>query len=133
MTWSDVHARTFIIETVLERARRNPEHGLQLDGLLEVERLFGGAGGVLLALQHRWNTHLAVKLDFAIEKGAPTQSGWDELAAEQPTLRALLDAYSRRSLALRSARRSEQLMIAEHATGRRPDGNPVLRLTKTIA
>lgn len=133
MTWSDVHARTLILEAVLERARREPGYGLRLDGLGDVERLFGGPGGVLLALQHRWSTHLAVKLDFAVEAGASAQAAWDELAAEQPTLRAVLDAHSRRSLRLRGARRSEQLMIAEHVAGGQLYGDPQPHITKTIA
>lgn len=114
MGWTDCHARKVILDTVLARARIDPAGPLLLDGLPDVDRLFGGADGVLLALHHRWATHLAAKLDQAIEHGDPPQTCWEELSSEQPTLRAVLDAAVGRSVALRAAQLGEQRMIDAH-------------------
>lgn len=111
MSWADVHARKAVLDTVLSRARRDPTGPLQLSGIAHLERLFSSADGVLLALQHRWSTHLAAKLDQAAEDGTGPDVAWDQLAAEQPTLRAVLDAGARRSRPLRDARRTEQWII----------------------
>ncbi|MGW5151811.1 hypothetical protein [Rhodococcus koreensis] len=99
---------------MLARARIDPAWPLLLDDLPDVDRLFGGADGVLLALHHRWTTHLAAKLDQAIEHGDPPQTCWEELSSEQPTLRAVLDAAVGRSVALRAAQLGEQRMIDAH-------------------
>ncbi|RDI17200.1 hypothetical protein DEU38_12335 [Rhodococcus sp. AG1013] len=104
MGWTDCHARKAILDTVLARARIDPAGPLLLDGLPDVDRLFGGEDGVLLALHHRWATCLAAKRDQAVEDGAPPQRLWDELSAEQPTLRAVLDAAFGRSSTLRAER-----------------------------
>ncbi|TQF68354.1 hypothetical protein FK531_14805 [Rhodococcus spelaei] len=104
MSWSDVHARTAIIETVLERATADAQSPLLFANMPDAERLFGGVDGLILALQHRWTNHLAAKLDQAIEDGTPPYVAWDELAAEQPGLRAVLDRFSPQ---LRSARRAQ--------------------------
>lgn len=93
MSWDDVHARTAIINTVLQRAKFDPVAAVILDDP-EVDRLFGGRDGVLAALRYRWNIHLAARIDQAIEFGYPQQLAWTQLAAEQPELRAILDAYS---------------------------------------
>lgn len=97
MSWSDVHARTAIIDTVLERATADARSPLLFANLPDAARLFGGVDGLVLALQQRWTNHLAAKLDQAIEDGIPPRMAWDELAAEQPALRALLDAHGRHS------------------------------------
>ncbi|GAA4483057.1 hypothetical protein GCM10023094_34060 [Rhodococcus olei] len=97
MSWSDVHARTAIIDTVLERATADAQSPLLFANLPDAARLFGGIDGLFLALQQRWTNHLAAKLDQAIENGIPPSMAWDELAAEQPALRALLDAHARYS------------------------------------
>ncbi|GAB2448174.1 hypothetical protein [Nocardia tengchongensis] len=98
MSWADFHARTDILHTVLDRAARidftrNPADPKLFDDLPELERLFGGPGGVLLALRNRWENHLTVKLENAMEKGVLAHEVYTELCAEQPALRAILDAY----------------------------------------
>ncbi|TSE00348.1 hypothetical protein FOS14_07935 [Skermania sp. ID1734] len=93
MTWQDVHARNDIIETVLTRAAANPADPMLFADLPDVDRLFGGLSGVLLALQHRWNVHYEAKLDRVAEDWADPRALWAELAAEQPALRAVLDAW----------------------------------------
>lgn len=93
MSWTDLHARTDVLHTVLERAARNPADPTLFDGIPELERLFGGPDGVLLALRYRWENHLNVKLDHALAQGKSMVEVYLELAAEQPALRAILDTY----------------------------------------
>ncbi|MFE3194723.1 hypothetical protein ACFXHA_37365 [Nocardia sp. NPDC059240] len=98
MSWADFHARTDIVHTVLDRVARgkhplNPADPTLFEGLPELERLFGGPAGLLLTLRHRWDNHFNVKLDHALAQGKSVQQVRAELAAEQPALRAILDAY----------------------------------------
>ncbi|MFJ4650478.1 hypothetical protein ACIP5Y_04285 [Nocardia sp. NPDC088792] len=98
MSWKDLHARTDILHAVLDRAARsdfelNPTDPKLFDNLPELERLFGGPDGVLLALRHRWDNHLNVKLDHALAQGKSAVDVYLELSAEQPALRAILDIY----------------------------------------
>ncbi|MFF3571439.1 hypothetical protein [Nocardia jiangxiensis] len=92
MTWKDLHARTEILDVVLTRATADPANPGLLHGLPDVDRLFGGPAGVLAALQYRWDNHLHVKLDLALLQGQSAADAYLELAAEQPVLRAVLDA-----------------------------------------
>ncbi|MEC3915160.1 hypothetical protein [Nocardia sp. CDC160] len=93
MSWADFHARTDILHTVLDRAARNPADPKLFDNLPDLGRLFGGPEGVLLALRNRWENHLNVKLDHALAQGKSAPQVWQELASEQPSLRAILDIY----------------------------------------
>jgi hypothetical protein len=114
MSWTEFRARKAVLDAVLEQARVvGPDH-LNIDRVPDVERLFGGGDNVLLALAHKWNTHLQAKLENAIDTGLDPAAAWTELAAEQPTLRAVLDIGARRSAALREAARGEARTI--HAT-----------------
>ncbi|MEU1209683.1 hypothetical protein [Nocardia sp. NPDC005825] len=109
MSWADLHARTDILHTVLDRAARrdfarNPLDPTLFHDLPDLDRLFGGPEGVLLALRNRWENHLTVKLENAMEKGILAQEAYAELCAEQPALRALLDACDTDSLYYRRPR-----------------------------
>ncbi|MGX1807468.1 hypothetical protein ACWIGI_17255 [Nocardia sp. NPDC055321] len=101
MTWADLHARTDILHTVLDRAARNPADPNLFHALPELDRLFGGPDGVLLALRHRWENHLGVKLESALAEGKSAIEVHRELAAEQPALRAVLDTYDTAQLYFR--------------------------------
>ncbi|MCQ4121797.1 hypothetical protein [Rhodococcus tibetensis] len=118
MSWSDFHERRAVLEGMLSLAQHNVDAALQIDEIPGAAELFGCADNLLLALQHRWSNHLAAKLDQALENGTPLEEEWFHLAAEQPALRALLDAGAAVSPPLRVAQRGEQRMIDAHSTGR---------------
>ncbi|WP_024806601.1 hypothetical protein [Nocardia sp. BMG51109] len=92
MTWNDLHDRTEILREVLARAAADPANPGLLYDLPGCDRLFGGPAGVLAALQYRWDNHLHAKLDQAGLSGQSAADAYLELAAEQPVLRAVLDA-----------------------------------------
>ncbi|MFI9509866.1 hypothetical protein [Nocardia sp. NPDC052566] len=96
MSWEDQHTRTRIVHTVLTRAAADPDRPDLFSDIPELERLFGGADGVLLALRYRWNNHFDAKMDQAQQQGQTAMEAYLELAAEQPVLRAVLDAQYRR-------------------------------------
>ncbi|MFD4366660.1 hypothetical protein [Rhodococcus sp. NPDC058521] len=120
MSWDDFHARRAVLYDVLDRARVDPEVVVRLSHVDGVIRHFGSPDNVLLALQQRWNNHLAAKLDQSLEDGTALVDARSALAAEQPTLRAVLDAGALSYESLRGALRSEQRMISAHATGSFP-------------
>lgn len=100
MTWTDQHARTELVRTVLARAAVDPDDPGLFDGLPDLDRLFGGVEGLLLTLGYRWRNHLDVKIELGTAQGRTAEEMYGELCAEQPELRALLDAqYVRRNLA----------------------------------
>ncbi|WP_280220077.1 hypothetical protein [Nocardia neocaledoniensis] len=92
MTWTDQHRRTEIVHTVLARASIDPRDPQLFAGLAGLDELFGGIDGLLQALAYRWNNHLRAKLEQAEIEGHSAVEAYLELAAEQPALRALLDA-----------------------------------------
>jgi hypothetical protein len=96
MTWTDLHARTGILNEVLERAAVDPADPGLFDNLADRDRLFGGPAGVLAALLYKWNNHLRAKLDLALHVGQTAEEAYLELAAEQPALRAVLDTWHAR-------------------------------------
>ncbi|MBD0322892.1 MAG: hypothetical protein ICV72_05825 [Aldersonia sp.] len=96
MSWSDLHRRTEILGEVITRAERNPGDPALFDDLPDLDRLFGGVDGVLRTLQYRWDNHLAANMDMVLEGRREPQQVWDDVAASQPTLRAVLDAWSGR-------------------------------------
>ncbi|MFC9894429.1 hypothetical protein ACFVMC_12100 [Nocardia sp. NPDC127579] len=104
MSWEDQHARTDIVHTVLTRAALDPADPDLFAGLPDLDRLFGGPAGVLQALYYRWKIHLEVKLELAMSRGQSAVEAYLELAAEQPVLRALLDAHGQRYGAAAMAR-----------------------------
>lgn len=92
MSWTEQHLRTEILHTVLDRAARDPARADLFDDIPHLDRLFGGPQGVLAALRYRWNIHLDAKLELGAAQGRTVDEAYLELAAEQPVLRAVLDA-----------------------------------------
>lgn len=111
MSWADTHARKAVLDAVLRRARHDPAAPPVLDDIPDARRLFGSVDGVLLALQQRWTTTLATRLDQAIEADTDPHEARARLVAEQPVLRAVLDAGASRSSALRETQRTERRMV----------------------
>ncbi|WP_040836938.1 hypothetical protein [Nocardia brevicatena] len=92
MSWEDQHLRTEILHTILDRAAVDPDRPDLFDGIPDLDRLFGDPDGVVAALRYRWKIHLDTKLETAAERGQTAAEAYLELAAEQPVLRAVLDA-----------------------------------------
>ena len=93
---------------LIDRALNDPDSALHFNGSMsDVERLFGSEEGLLLALQQRWMTALAAKLDQAHYDGVPAETARAELATQLPGLRALLDAAAARSLQVRRLQHGE--------------------------
>jgi hypothetical protein len=94
------------LNAILDQARRAPANSVPV------------TDAQLLALQRRWTTALAARLDQAIESAAAGDDvalvtrTWHTLAAHFDTLRAVLDAYEPHSAALADALRTEYRILA---------------------
>src|SRR6476646_4327480 len=93
MSWTDLHRRNEIIDEVLARAERDPQDTELFRDLPDLDRLFGGVNGVILALRYRWRNHMQARMDLHEAEWADPQQVARELAAEQPALRAVLDRW----------------------------------------
>jgi hypothetical protein len=115
MTTTQTATSYAALNAVLDQARRSPAH------------LVPVTDDQLLALQRRWTTALAARLDYAIEFAAPGDdaeialSAWRTLARDLGVLRAVLDAYEPRSPALVDALRTEYRVLALGAGLAGPD------------
>jgi ATP adenylyltransferase len=100
---------------LIGRAIENPESAVDFSAdRLTIERLFGGEEGLFLALQQRWETALAAKLDQAAEDDIPAEQVRAEMAARLPGLRLLLDEAARRSIRIRRREHNEQRTVELH-------------------
>lgn len=118
MTWAEVRERNAALqEVLLAAARTDLTAPLRLTP--DARRLFGSVDGVLLALQQRWSTQLAARLDQATEAHDGPEVAWRQLAADEPVLRAVLDAGLIRSAALRAARGIENWMLEDYRLAQR--------------
>lgn len=105
MTWTQLHERMAFMADLIERAAENPDAALHFNGNRpDIERLFGSEEGLFLSLHQRWLTALTAKMD----DDTSAEQARTELAAQQPGLRALLDAAAQRSDRLRSLQRHER-------------------------
>lgn len=108
MTWNEFHQRMAFMADLIDRAAEDPDSAMHFNGnAADVERLFGSEEGLLLALQQRWMTALAAKLDQAHYDGVPAELARAELTEQQPGLRALLDIAATRSVRVRGLQRGE--------------------------
>jgi ATP adenylyltransferase len=116
MTWQELHERMDYMADVIGRVDENPDSAIDLSvDRVTVEKLFGSEEGLFLALQQRWATALAAKLDQAAEDDIPAEQARAELAARSPGLRALLDEAARRSVRIRGRQRDERRIVELHS------------------
>jgi hypothetical protein len=91
MGWNDFYRRRDALDAVL---RRDPAEPLEFD-----RAVFEDSDELLLALHHRWLRQLTGRLGVALsdddDRVAAVRTTWRALAAEQPVLRAVLDAHLR--------------------------------------
>ena len=124
MSWNQLHERMAFMADLIDRGAEDPAAALHFNGnTADVQRLFGGEEGLLLALRHRWVTMLTARLDQADHEGIPAAVAVARLNAEHPGLRALLDVAEHRSIRVAALRRSEERIVALH------DGNDPGRAT----
>ncbi|ONI87402.1 hypothetical protein ALI22I_22880 [Saccharothrix sp. ALI-22-I] len=93
MSWTDFYRRRDALDAVLRAAAGNPAAPLTFD-----RELFATEDELLLALHYRWMQQLTGRLGTALGDSADDRvetvtRTWRELAAEQPVLRAVLDAH----------------------------------------
>lgn len=128
MSWNDFYARRDAMDAVLKLARRDPAAPLPYAEVPRTDELFGSPQQLLLALNYRWMQHLGGHLRATVGgpedvAEAPPQdisdnpelvaAAWRKAVAEQPTLRAVLDANVDRFPAeLVPAVEREQRMLA---------------------
>jgi hypothetical protein len=108
MSWSDFYRRRDALDAVLRAAAGDPAAPLTFD-----RDLFATEDELLLALHYRWMQQLTGRLGAALEDSDDDRvetvaRTWRALAAEQPVLRAVLDAH----LTSTEAIEREQRMLA---------------------
>jgi hypothetical protein len=125
MTWTAFHRRGEVLRTVIDTvdARRDGLLPMDLPGVAET---FGDELTLLGALQLRWHTRLAGRLERAmmtqpLDPEAVAVRAWQETADELPGIRAVLDHYaaqprdSQMAAALAVADGKEQVLLAAMA------------------
>lgn len=122
MTWTSYHNRGEILRAVIAIAdqRRDGLLPMDVDGVVEK---FDDELGLLAALQLRWHTRLAGRIEHAlmdqpVDLEAAVASAWCAAAAELPGLRAILDHYiaepsdDRMAAAMAKALAKERILLA---------------------
>ena len=113
MTWDAFHHRGDVLRRVVDEAeaRRDGVLPMELPGVTET---FGDAHHLVAALQLRWHTRLAGRIERALldqpdDLEAAVVSAWRAAAAELAGVRRILDAHRE---ALERAHRKEVVMLA---------------------
>ncbi|MFD9702354.1 hypothetical protein [Lentzea sp. NPDC059081] len=89
MGWAHHYRRRDALDAVLRDARRDPAAPLIVD-----PDVFGSLHELLLALDHRWQNKLTARMEAAALEGRVDEDVVTaELAADEPVLRAVLDAH----------------------------------------
>jgi len=122
MTWTTYHRRGEILRDVMTVAdqRRDGLLPMDVDGVLEK---FDDELGLLAALQLRWHTRLAGRIeqelaDQPMDLESAVVRAWHAAAAEMPGVRAILDHYldepvdARMARAMAKAHAKERLLLA---------------------
>ncbi|MBF6278729.1 MULTISPECIES: hypothetical protein [Nocardia] len=117
MSWSELHARIEVMHEVLTRAATDPNDPNLFTGIPELDPLFGGIEGLLLALRSRWKIHLEAKLEDAAERGELFSSAYAELRAEQPALYQILQKYLRETVGLTMPLPAAPMLVGSRGSG----------------
>ncbi|KMS88355.1 hypothetical protein [Prauserella rugosa] len=144
MSWNDYYRRRDVIDAVLRHARRDPDGPLPFDEIPGAADLFGTPENLLLAMHYRWQQTLGGRL--RAEVGGPEDTAgvpgggeqdhldavsraWRRTVADNPTLRAVLDAHVDDHPDLRRAHEAELRMLALTAGVAEP-GEPDEEITQ---
>ena len=126
MTWKSFHNRGEILRTVIATADDRQDGILPMD-VAGVAETFGDELALLGALQLRWHTRLAGRIEHEImrhpdEQEAAAQDAWQQTAGELPGVRAIIDHYTEHPLdetmarATRVAAAKEQALLGRYGT-----------------
>lgn len=129
-TWTTVHRRSEVLRSVVDavNARRDGVLPMELPGVAET---FGDELALLAALQLRWHTRLAGRIELSLmdqpsDPETAVLDAWRATATELAGVRRVLDAYTeqptsaRMADAMSVARRKDRELLAAMA------GRPVL-------
>jgi hypothetical protein len=142
MTWDAYHRRGEVLRTIVAEADRRRDGVLPMD-LPGVAEAFGDELTLVAALQLRWHTRLAGRIERALaEQPADPEpavlSAWRATATELAGIRRILDACAERpsseemATALERARAKEWSLLAAMAgRGAAPDP-AALRAGRTL-
>lgn len=122
MTWTTYHHRGAILRDVIAAADRRRDGVLPMD-LAGVAESFDDELGLLGALQLRWHTRLAGRIEHALmdqpmDLESAVVSAWHAAADQMPGMRAILDRYrvepsdARMAAAMRTAAAKEHILLA---------------------
>lgn len=127
MSWNDYYRRRDVIDAVLRHARRDPDGPLPFADNADAAELFGTRENLLLAMHYRWQQALNGRLrteiggpedtadvpgDGADDQVEAVSRAWRRAAADNPTLRAVLDAHVEEYPSLRRAHEAELRTLA---------------------
>jgi hypothetical protein len=126
-TWTTVHRRTEVLRSVIEeiQSRNDGRLPMELPGVAET---FGDELDLLAALQLRWHTRLAGRIERSLmdqpdDPEAAVLDAWRRTATELAGVRRVLDAYTEHPTsaemadALATSRRKDWALLAA-MTGR---------------
>jgi hypothetical protein len=119
MTWNAYHRRDAALRSVIAVIDRRRDGQLPWHELDEARAAFDGPTDLLLALQMRWHTRLAGRVDRLLAEQpmdlrAAVIRAWQAATADLPGVRAVLDTHDD-DPALRAARAKELAYLASAA------------------
>lgn len=112
--------RRELFQATLEHVRRTGGTALPWERMPALSAEFEDLGDLLSTLHQRWYARFAARLDMVFEQSPADLAGavrelWEQLTAEDPAWRAVLDAY-REHPAVRVADERQRRLLAA-ATG----------------
>ncbi|MQA84051.1 MAG: hypothetical protein GEV03_05310 [Streptosporangiales bacterium] len=116
--------RQELLRAVCEHVSRTGDATLPWGQVPGLESEFGSPDAVLLELHRRWYARFAARLDALLEDSPDDLAGaardlWEELTAEDPARRALLDAYRDHPALAAAEERQRRLLWLATAGDRR--------------